>query len=79
MQKTVAEFTAGGGPDALYVYDDSLAGWAAAEYLQPLDGMPGVDEVYPNVRYRLDIGSQFLSRDRAVMEKLGLFSVDLKS
>ena len=46
VQKTVAEFTGGGGPDALYVYDDSLAGWVAAEYLQPLDGLPGVDEVY---------------------------------
>ncbi|GAA0902947.1 sugar ABC transporter substrate-binding protein [Pseudonocardia zijingensis] len=49
VQKTVAEFTAGGGPDALYVYDDSLAGWVAAEYLQPLDGMPGVDEVYAGI------------------------------
>ncbi|MGH3585117.1 MAG: ABC transporter substrate-binding protein [Pseudonocardia sp.] len=46
VQKTVAEFTGGGGPDALYVYDDSLAGWVAAQYLQPLDGLPGVDEVY---------------------------------
>jgi multiple sugar transport system substrate-binding protein len=49
VQKTVAEFTAGGGPDALYVYDDSLAGWVTAEYLQPLDGLPGVDEVYADI------------------------------
>ncbi len=46
VQKVVAEFTGGGGPDALYVYDDSLAGWVEGDYLQPLDGLPGVDEVY---------------------------------
>jgi len=28
--------------------------------------------VIPNVRYRLDIGSQFLSRDREIMSRLGL-------
>ena len=49
VQKTVAEFTGGGGPDALYVYDDSLAGWVGADYLQPLDGLPGVDEVYSGI------------------------------
>lgn len=46
VQKVVAEFTGGGGPDALYVYDDSLAAWAESGYLQPIDGLPGVDEVY---------------------------------
>lgn len=46
VQKVVAEFTGGGGPDALYVYDDSLAAWVEGEYLQPLDGMDGVDEIY---------------------------------
>lgn len=46
VQKVVAEFTGEAGPDALYVYDDSLAGWVDAGYLQPLDGLAGVDEVY---------------------------------
>ncbi|GAB3928747.1 extracellular solute-binding protein [Kribbella albertanoniae] len=46
VQKVVAEFTGGGGPDALYVYDDSLAAWVEGDYLQPIDGLPGVDEVY---------------------------------
>ncbi|GAA0588814.1 extracellular solute-binding protein [Kribbella sandramycini] len=46
VQKVVAEFTGGGGPDALYVYDDSLAAWVEGEYLQPIDGLPGVDDVY---------------------------------
>ncbi|WHT21944.1 extracellular solute-binding protein [Crossiella sp. CA-258035] len=46
VRKVVAEFTGDNGPDALYCYDDSLASWAQAGYLQPLDGLPGVDEVY---------------------------------
>ena len=49
VQKVVAEFTGGGGPDALYVYDDSLAAWVEGGYLQPLDGMAGVDEVYAGI------------------------------
>ncbi|GAB3399984.1 ABC transporter substrate-binding protein [Flindersiella endophytica] len=46
VQKTVAQFTGGTEPDALYVYDDSLAAWVGAEYLQPLDGLPNLDKVY---------------------------------
>lgn len=46
VQKSIAQFTAGTEPDALYVYDDSMAGWADAGYLQPIDGLPGVDQVY---------------------------------
>jgi multiple sugar transport system substrate-binding protein len=87
VQKTVAEFTAGGGPDALYVYDDSLAGWVAAEYLQPLDGMPGVDDVYAGIypsnaeamtvdgkRYGLPYytDSQCLIYNEAILAKAGI-------
>lgn len=46
VQKSIAQFTAGTEPDALYVYDDSMAGWADAGYLQPIDGLPEVTEVY---------------------------------
>jgi multiple sugar transport system substrate-binding protein len=46
VQKIIAEFTANNGPDALYVYDDTLAGWVEAGYLEPIDGLPGVDELY---------------------------------
>ncbi|MGW5362380.1 extracellular solute-binding protein [Actinopolymorpha pittospori] len=46
VQKIVAEYTAGTDPDALYVYDDSLAAWIGAEYLQPLEGMPDLDRIY---------------------------------
>lgn len=49
VQKTVAEFTAGDGPDVLYVYDDSLAGWVDAGYLQPLDDLPGLDDIYGRI------------------------------
>lgn len=46
VSKMDAEFSAGAQPDAMYVYDDSLAGWVDAGYLQPIDGLPGVDKVY---------------------------------
>lgn len=46
IQKMVAEFTAGSQPDGLYIYDDSMAGWVTAGYLQPLDGLPGLDRIY---------------------------------
>ncbi len=46
IQKITAEFLGGGGPDVLYMYDDSLAGSVDAEYLQPLDDIPGIDAIY---------------------------------
>ena len=46
IQKLTAEFMGGGGPDVLYMYDDSLTSSVEAEYLQPLDGIAGVDEIY---------------------------------
>jgi multiple sugar transport system substrate-binding protein len=46
VQKIVAEYTGKTEPDALYVYDDSLAAWVGAGYLQPIDDMPGVSQVY---------------------------------
>ena len=49
VQKIVAEYTGGTDPDALYVYDDSLAAWVGAEYLQPLDGLPGLNKVYDSI------------------------------
>ncbi|APU22097.1 extracellular solute-binding protein [Actinoalloteichus sp. GBA129-24] len=46
IQKLTAEFMGGGGPDVLYMYDDSLASSVEARYLQPLDELAGIDEVY---------------------------------
>ncbi|GAA1706154.1 extracellular solute-binding protein [Fodinicola feengrottensis] len=87
VQKTVAEFTGGGGPDALYVYDDSLAGWVGADYLQPIDGLAGVDEVYSGIypsnaqamtvggkRYGLPYytDSQCLIYNESILKKAGI-------
>ncbi|ONI74665.1 hypothetical protein ALI144C_38190 [Actinosynnema sp. ALI-1.44] len=49
VRKIVAEFTGNNGPDVLYSYDDSMVSWVQAGYLQPLDGLPGVDEVYSGI------------------------------
>nr|WP_042193218.1 extracellular solute-binding protein [Kibdelosporangium sp. MJ126-NF4]CEL20639.1 extracellular solute-binding protein, family 1 [Kibdelosporangium sp. MJ126-NF4]CTQ89551.1 extracellular solute-binding protein, family 1 [Kibdelosporangium sp. MJ126-NF4] len=49
VRKIVAEFTGNNGPDVLYSYDDSMASWVQAGYLQPIDGLPGVDEVYRGI------------------------------
>lgn len=46
INKMTAEFTGHTQPDACYVYDDSMAGWVDAGYLQPLDGMPGLSKAY---------------------------------
>ncbi|OYN98195.1 hypothetical protein CGZ95_13435 [Enemella evansiae] len=46
IQKITAEFMGGSGPDAMYMYDDYLASAVEAEWLQPIDGLPGVDRIY---------------------------------
>ncbi|HET8628638.1 MAG TPA: extracellular solute-binding protein [Thermomicrobiales bacterium] len=52
-EKLVAEFTASANPDGLYVRDDYFAGWVTAGYLQDIEGMPGLDDVY-NKLYKLN-------------------------
>ncbi|AOS64190.1 extracellular solute-binding protein [Actinoalloteichus hymeniacidonis] len=49
IQKLTAEFMGGGGPDVLYMYDDSLASSVEARYLQPLDELDGIDGVYDKI------------------------------
>lgn len=44
--KIITEFTGNTAPDAMYVYDTSMAGWIDAGYLEPLDGMSGLDKAY---------------------------------
>lgn len=46
IQKITAEFMGGSGPDAMYMYDDYLASAVEAEWLQPIDGLPGVDRIH---------------------------------
>lgn len=49
-QKMVTLFQAGTNIDALYVRDDDLAAWVDAGYLRPLDGFPGLDKLFPEMR-----------------------------
>jgi multiple sugar transport system substrate-binding protein len=44
IQKIIARFTSGNGPDLLYVRDQTVAGWADAEYIRPINDFPGWEE-----------------------------------
>ena len=44
-EKMVALFNAGSQPDAFYVRDTNLGAWVDAGWLQPIDGMPKLDEL----------------------------------
>jgi multiple sugar transport system substrate-binding protein len=44
-QKMIALFNAGSQPDAFYVRDTDLGAWVDAGWLQPIDGMPKLDEL----------------------------------
>ncbi|HEY4202534.1 MAG TPA: sugar ABC transporter substrate-binding protein [Devosiaceae bacterium] len=44
IQKIIARFVGGNPPDLLYVRDQTLADWADAEYIQPINNFPGWEE-----------------------------------
>src|ERR1700674_1178976 len=44
-EKMVALVNAGSQPDAFYVRDTNLGAWVDAGWLQPIDGMPKLDEL----------------------------------
>jgi multiple sugar transport system substrate-binding protein len=44
-EKMVALFNAGNIPDAFYVRDTNLGAWVEAGWLQPIDGLPKLDEL----------------------------------
>jgi len=44
-EKMVALFNAGSQPDAFYVRDTNLGAWVEAGWLQPIDGLPRLDEL----------------------------------
>lgn len=48
-EKMVALFNAGSQPDAFYVRDTNLAAWVEAGWLQPIDGMPKLDELNKDI------------------------------
>jgi multiple sugar transport system substrate-binding protein len=44
-EKMIALFNAGSQPDAFYVRDTDLGAWVDAGWLQPIDGLPKLDEL----------------------------------
>lgn len=56
-EKMVALFNAGTQPDAFYVRDTHLGAWVDAGWLQPIDGLPKLDElnqeIFPATRQTL--------------------------
>jgi len=42
--KLLTLFAAGNPPDVMYVHESVINSWATAEFIQPVDGMPGVEE-----------------------------------
>ena len=48
-EKMVALFNANSQPDALYVRDTHLGAWVEAGWLQPVDGMPKIDELNADI------------------------------
>jgi multiple sugar transport system substrate-binding protein len=41
VQKMIARFVGGNPPDVLFVRDQTLSGWADAEYIRPINDFPG--------------------------------------
>jgi len=48
-EKMVALFNANNVPDALYVRDTNLGAWVEAGWLQPIDGLPKLDELNKDI------------------------------
>ena len=48
-EKMVALFNAKAAPDAFYVRDTNLGAWAEAGWLQPIDGLPKLDELNTDI------------------------------
>jgi multiple sugar transport system substrate-binding protein len=48
-EKMVALFNAGSQPDAFYVRDINMGAWVEAGWLQPIDGLPGLDELNKDI------------------------------
>lgn len=61
-QKMIALFVAGSQPDAFYIRDTDLGAWVDAGWVQPIDGMPGLDalnaDMFPYVRRAMSYGGK---------------------
>lgn len=63
-QKMIALFVANTPPDAFYIRDTDLGAWVDAGWAQPIDGMPGLDELnaemFPYIRQAMSYkGKQY--------------------
>jgi len=48
-EKMIALFNAGNEPDCFYVRDTNLGAWVEAGWVQPIDGLPKVDELNKDI------------------------------
>src|ERR1700732_5298164 len=48
-EKMIALFNAGSQPDAFYVRDTDLGAWVDAGWMQPIDGLPGLDALNKDI------------------------------
>ncbi len=63
-QKMIALFVANTPPDAFFIRDTDLGAWVEAGWVQPIDGMPGLDdlnaEMFPYIRQAMSYkGKQY--------------------
>ena len=63
-QKMIALFAADAQPDAFYVRDTDIGAWAEAGWVQPIDGLPGLDalnaDMFPYIRQAMSYrGKQY--------------------
>ena len=61
-QKMIALFVAGSQPDSFYVRDTDLGAWVEAGWLDPIDGMSGLDalnaDMFPYIRQAMSYGGK---------------------
>src|SRR5215468_4645574 len=48
-EKMIALFNAGNEPDCFYVRDTNLGAWVEAGWVQPIDGLPKIDELNKDI------------------------------
>ncbi len=61
-QKMITLFVAGSQPDAFYIRDTDLGAWVEAGWVQPIDGLSGLDaldaDIFPFIRQAMTYGGK---------------------
>ena len=61
-QKMIALFVADSQPDAFYIRDTDLGAWVEAGWVQPIDGLPGLDalnaDMFPYINQAMHYGGK---------------------